>query len=637
MWKLFVPLLVIAAAIWASVSSDTASPKTDLTFVNRGDVTSLDLQTISWMQDLRVARIAFEGLVRPDIFSREYTPAPAVAERWTISQSGTHYTFYLRANAKWSNGQRVLPSHFVYAWRRALLPETGSDYIAQFQFLKGGAEFTRWRAQALNAHALKVRNGRIKLENAGPAAQNLWEETCRKFDELVDVRADDAKGTLDVELERPCSYFLDLCGFPQLYPVYPPLLDRFMLIDGATGSTKIDQSWCKSESIISNGPFKLVLWRFKRDMQFEQNPYWWNLNTLNIRTISVPTIDDANGQVLAFRSGAVDWMSDVDVSYRGEMLRQKSAFYREHAEVIAALRAKGIDEIEIDRTLPSDPRNKIIVTPAFGTYYYNFNCREKLPDGRENPMRDPRVRRAFALAADKRTIVESVRRSGEPIRSTMVPPDSIRGYQSPKGLECDPDQARKELAAAGFPGGNGFPTIEILFNNEGGHDFIAQALARNWERELGVHIELAQREIKVFRDDLKNGNFMIARGSWFGDYGDPTTFLNIYRTEDGNNDARYASSEYEGLMTRAEMESDPARRLSLLTQAEAVLIEKDFPCLPLFGYLNFYMFDPHRLTGISSHPRSEQHLWEVDILGDGQGKDQIIRMKSMETVLKGGH
>lgn len=637
MWKILLPLLVIIGAIWASVSSDTASSKTDLTFVNRGDVTSLDLQTISWMQDLRVARLAFEGLVRPDVFSPDYSPTPAVAKSWTISPSRTHYTFVLRPDAKWSNGKSVLPSHFTYAWRRALLPETGSDYIAQFQFLKGGADFTRWRTQAIKAHALKVKSGEIKLADATSAARELWEETCRQFDQLVMVRADDANLTLEVELERPCSYFLDLCGFPQLYPVYPPLLDSFMLLDPVTGTTKIDQSWCKPNSIVSNGPFQLVLWRFKRDMQFTQNPYWWNRSSLNIKTISVPTIDDPNGQVLAFRSGAVDWLSDVDVSYRGEMLRQKADFYAQHAAEIAAMRARGFDQVAIDRTLPSDPRNKIIVTPAFGTYYYNFNCRDTLPDGRENPMRDPRVRRAFALTADKRTIVEDVRRSGEPVQQVMVPPGAIAGYQSPKGLSYNPDRARKELADAGYPGGSGFPTVEILFNTEGGHDHIAQALARNWERELGVHIELAQREIKVFRDDLKNGNFMIARGSWFGDYGDPTTFLNIYRTEDGNNDPKYASAAYELLMTQAEREPDAAARLAILTQAETLLIEQDFPCLPLFGYLNFYMFDPHRLTGISSHPRSEQHLWEVDIFGDGQGKDLPIEMKSTQNPSKGGN
>jgi oligopeptide transport system substrate-binding protein len=314
MWKIVLPLLVIVGAIWASVSSDTASSRTDLTFVNRGDVTSLDLQTISWMQDLRVARVVFEGLVRPDIFSSNYAPTPAVAKSWTVSPSGTHYTFKLRSDAKWSNGKPVLPSHFIYAWRRALLPETGSDYIAQFQFLKGGEEFTRWRNQAIKAHALKVKSGELSLADALPATRQLWEETCRKFNEIVQVRGDDTNLTLDVDLERPCSYFLDLCGFPQLYPVYPPLLDSFMLFDAATGTTKIDQSWCKPGSIISNGPFQLALWRFKRDMQFTQNPFWWNQASLNIRTISVPTIEDPNGQVLAFRSGAVDWLSDVDVS-----------------------------------------------------------------------------------------------------------------------------------------------------------------------------------------------------------------------------------------------------------------------------------------------------------------------------------
>jgi oligopeptide transport system substrate-binding protein len=169
----------------------------------------------------------------------------------------------------------------------------------------------------------------------------------------------------------------------------------------------------------------------------------------------------------------------------------------------------------------------------------------------------------------------------------------------------------------------------MLFNTEGGHDLIAQVAARNWREQLGVEVILNQKEIKTLRDDLRSGNFMIARGSWFGDYGDPTTFLNLYRKGDGNNDTEFVSAEFERLMERAEEATTREARLAWHTQAERLLLEEECPSLPIFGYLNFYMFDPQRILGISAHPRSEQQIFRVDVVGDGLGTDQPRMMPAL--------
>ena len=101
---------------------------------------------------------------------------------------------------------------------------------------------------------------------------------------------------------------------------------------------------------------------------------------------------------------------------------------------------------------------------------------------------------------------------------------------------------------------------------------------------------------------------MIARGGWYGDYGDPATWLDLARSDDGNNDRKYASAEYDALMARADSELDPARRMELLAQAEAILVERDVPMLPICHYVTVYMYDPSRLHGISRHPRLEQYV-----------------------------
>lgn len=621
MLKLLVPFALLLALIGATVLSDRPMPRSDFVFINRGDVTTLDLQQMSWMQDLRVARVLFEGLVRNDIFTHEYQMKPGMAERWEITPDGRTYTFHLRADAKWSNGEPVRSGDFVYSWRRALLPDTAADYSGFMMLIKGGKAFFDWRTEALEQFSASLKTRGLSEDPEG--ARALWAQTEAKFAELVALRTPDDR-TLIVELEQPTAYFLDLCAFGTFSPVYPPLVRSYEFIEPATGRLKSDQAWTKPPLLVSNGPMKLDVWRFKRDMRLSRNPHYWNQAAVNIDTITIPSIDDPNAAVMAFKTGVVDWVSDVVAPYRAEMLADKIAFYREHQAEYDALKAQGLDPVEIDRRLPPDPRNRIHAFPAFGTYFWNFNCLPKLPDGRDNPFRDAKVRRAFVMAVDKEAITRDVRRIGEPIATTLIPPNSIGGYRSPKGLPFDPEAARKLLAEAGYPGGDGFINVELLFTKDGGHDLIAQAIAKNWQEHLGVSVTLVQKEVKTFRDDAKNARYITCRGSWYGDYGDPTTFLDLNKTGDGNNDRKYSNEYFDDLLNRAAAEPDADKRMRLLEEAERFLTDEEVPFLPIFHYVTICLFDPHKLTGISSHPRSEQQMFQVDIFGDGKGAEQPI-------------
>jgi len=618
--KLLVPFLLLLGVVGVSVLSDKPLPKADFTFINRGDVTTLDLQRMSWMQDFRVAKILWEGLVRQDVFSHDYAIRGAAAQRWEESADGTRYTFYLRPEAKWSNGEPLKASDFVYSWRRALLPEAASDYVGQVQLVKGGAAFTAWRGEAVAAFA---KDKTIKDRPAAAAA--LWRETLAKFDELVGMRALDDH-TLVVELERPTPYFLDMICLATFYPVYPPLIERFESLDPETGQRKFESGWTKPPYLISNGPFKLTLWRFKRDMRLEANEFYWNRAALNIESIAIPSVADGNAAVLAFKSGAVDWTTDVTPEYKSDMLADKRRFYQEHQREYDALVARGLDQIEIDRHLPSDPRKNIHAIPAFGTYFYNFNCLPKLRDGRDNPFFDARVRKAFSMAIDRKSICDNVRRTGEPPAGSLIPPGSIGGYTSPKGVVYDPAGARKLLAEAGYPDPSRFMTVQILFNKDAGHDKIAQAVAKNWQQNLGVSVSLEQKEVTIIRDDLKNANYMVSRGSWYGDYGDPTTFLDLSRTGDGNNDRKYSNAKFDALLDRAAMERDTQRRLDILAEAERMLVEDELPVLPIFHYAQIYLFDADRVSGLSAHPRQDQKLDLIDMLGDGKGAEKSLSL-----------
>ncbi len=631
MVRILLPVLLLAAALVLSVVSERPMPKADIVINNGNDVATLDLQRMSWSMDLRAARVLFEGLVTNDQHTWGFDIAPAVAERWDISEDGRTYTFHIRDNARWSNGSPVTAGDFVFSWRRALLPDLAADYFKLFQLIEGSKEFYDWRTAQLAAFG-ETWTGNSDTAARAKAARELWDLTKATFNEMVGVRALDDR-TLEVRLVRPVPYFLDLCGFATFYPVYPPLVEQYDRLDLDTGRVIAESGWTKPPELVSNGPFKLTRWRFKRDMRFDKNEYYWNAGRLGADSISMVSISDPNAQVLAFQTGAVQFLADVTAAYRREMYTQKQAFYNEHREQYEALLAQGFDQFEIDRRLPDDPRKHAHFVPAFGTYWYNFNCRPTLPDGRDNPFHDARVRRAFAMAIDKRVITEEVRGFGEPYTSTLIPRGSVAGYESPDGLKCLSDaanqaereaiaaEARALLAEAGYPDPSQFITVELLFNKDSGHDLIAQAVAKNWQRYLGVPTRLVQKEVKVFRDDLKNTNFITSRAGWYGDYGDPTTFLDLSRKDDGNNDRKYANAEFEALLDEANVETDEVRRMELLTQAETILMERDLPKVPIFHYAHTYMFDASVLGGPNAHPRTKQYMGFFDILGDGKGPD----------------
>lgn len=615
MGKFLFPLLLLGMLLGLAAWWDRPLPRADLTIVNNGEVSTLDYTQMSWMQDFRAARLIGEGLTKNDVFSRAYGTVPAVAARWEISEDGKRYTFYLRPEAKWSNGERVTAEHFRYAWMRMLLPENGADYAKLFRAISGADAFYKDRVEMLRS--LRGTQGR---------GAESWKQTRALFDATVGIYAPD-EGTLVVELTKPVPYFLNLTAFAPFFPVYKPNVEAHMRIDPDSGIVKTDSAWCKPPALVCNGPFVITSWRFKREMRFERNSQYWNVADLAIDSISIPTIEDGNAAVLAFRTGSVDWVSDVVPPYRADMLAEKRAFYDEHRELVNEMERQGLDAIEIDRRLPADERKNIHRFPAFGTYFYSFNCRERLMDGRPNPFADARVRRAFAMSVDKRGVTDQVRRSGEPEAKTLIPPESIGGYESPVGLGFDPVTARALLAEAGYGVDKPFPTVELMFNKDGGHDLIAQFIAKGWEQHLGVSVRLDQKEVKVFRELVKGGNFMVARGTWFGDYGDPTTFLDISREGDGNNDRAYSGEEFESLMMRAENELDVEARLRILSQAERIIVEDDVPLVPIFHYVQINLFDTGKMTGITPHPRQEQHLYMVDKFGDGKGTDKPKQMR----------
>jgi oligopeptide transport system substrate-binding protein len=580
--RLLTPILLLVALLVGALWLDRPTPRADLVIANTAEALSLDPQRLSHQHDVRTARGLFEGLTAVDGKTGEVVPA--AAESWTRSEDGRTWTFRLRPGLRWSDGSELSARDFVTAWRRVLLPDQASDYTGFLLNIRGARGFFDWRARMLKDFAA--------TGGGAEAADRLWKETQARFEREVGLRAPDAR-TLVVELERPVAYWLDLCAFPTLFPIPEAVADRFTRLDPVTGMFSLDPAWTKPGNLVGNGPYRLASWRPKRAIRLERNPYHHAAASVRADSVDIVLIEDPNTAVLAFESGAIDWLTDTLVEYRGDMFEQAR----------------------------EGTRDDLHVLDAFGTDFYSFNCRPSLSDGRPNPFADPAVRRAFALAVDKRAIVDRITRLGETVASTLVPPDSIPGYTLPAGLAFDPRRAKAELESAGWTlrdgtpvnaRGETFPTVEILYaSNSPRYRDMSAALADMWTRTLGVPCAMRSKDARGFRDALKRGDFMVARGGWYGDYRDPTTWLELSRSGDGNNDRGFTNAAFDALLDRAAEQLDPAERLATLAQAERMLVEQELPMLPICHYVTVYMFDPDRLDGISRDPRLEQYLGRI--------------------------
>ena len=648
--RLLAPFGILLAALLATAWLDETAPRADLVFVNSSEVFTLDPQRMSWLQDMRMAYALYEPLVRWNNADFSFEPAAAT---WTSSQGGTVYTFTIRPQARWSTGDPVLARDYVYAWKRAILPDSAADYSNLFFAIDGAEAFFRWRAEALAEYG--ARTAHLDADQRLEAARALWEETERRFAETVGLRVFDDR-TLEVRLARPLPYLLDLVSFAPFCPVHRPTVEGWVLdeavaarmrqigwpyvepppwpqrrlvrLDPETGRLEQKHGWTKARRLVSNGPYVLADWRYRRGMTLVRNPRYHRPDRVRSDSIRCLAYDDANTAVLAFESGAIDWLSDVSVDYQADMLEQKRAYEARHADRIAVGRNAGQSLDEILASLPAPgpgERRNIHIFPTFATDFYSFNCRPELAGGRANPFADAGVRRAFVMSVDRRVIVEQVTRLGEPVLTTLVPPGSIPGYESPAGLVHQPSRARGELAAAGWKDRDGdgvpenaagepFPVVDLLYSTSTPrYKNISLALRDMWQRELGVRVELRGKETKFFKEDLRSGNFMIGRGGWYGDYGDPTTFLDLNRTGDGNNDRGYSHPRVDKLLARADDERDPQKRLALLAECERFLFQEEVPLLVLCQHVQVYMYEPGRLGGLSQHPRLVQYLWQMEV------------------------
>ena len=470
---------------------------------------SLDPHIATGVPEHHIISSLMEGLVHKDGETLE--PRPGVAKSWDISADGRVYTFYLRQDARWSNGDLHNAHDYVWSWWRALQPALGNLYAYMYFPI---------------ANAKAYYDGEIS---------DFSQVGVKALDDYV----------LQVTLTEPIPYFLQLLDHYSTYPVHRATVEKF---------GKADQRgtrWTFEGNIVGNGAFQLKEWKINRRITVERNPHYWNAENVRLNQVVFYPTENVTTEERMFRAGQLHY--------------------------------SGIPSDKIQAYSQSnDPSLRI--QPYLGVYFYRLNV--------DKPqLSDKRVRRALGMTINRDQLVSQITKGGQIPAYAITPPGTM-GYYPESDLTFDPEGAKKLLAEAGYPNGEGFPTTEILYNTSEGHRKIAVALQQMWKKHLNIDVVLLNQEWKVYLDTVSNHHYEIARAGWIGDYVDPNNFLDMFLCNGGNNRTRWCNPEYDQIILQQVPKAKThQQRLELFQKAETILLD-EMPVIPIYIYTSNNLVHP---------------------------------------------
>lgn len=430
----------------------------------------------------------------------------AAAENVEVSEDLKTYTFTLR-DAKWSNGDAVTAEDFAYAWTFALTPENASEYASILYPIKG--------AEAFNL-------GEGSVEDLG-------------------IKVVDEK-TLEVTLENPTPYFLELTAFKTYYPIHK-------------ATAEANDTWFAEagDSYVSNGAYTLADWQHNGSMTLEKNANYWDADKVAIDTVNISMVESEATQSTMFDAGEIDYLG--------------APFGSIALDVIDRYKQEGI----------------LTIADYAGLYMYKFNTTGEFTS-------NANIRKALTLAIDRQALIDNVLK-GEQAPGVALVPAAIKGFEEDMGYIKDNDieEAKAALEAGlkelGLSDASELK-LNLSFNTSEAHAAIAQFIQEGWRTNLGIEVTLDNSEWQVYLDKVSNLDYDVARMGWIADYNDAYTFLEMYNSAtNGNNDTGWENAEYTALLNQSNTESDPDKRLELMKQAEAIFM-KDLPIAPIYYYTN---------------------------------------------------
>jgi oligopeptide transport system substrate-binding protein len=508
---LFLSMALVVAMLFTACSTTTSKEgKKILRSNNSSEPGTLDPALAQGTHESWVLENVFEGLMT---FDEKGELVKGMAEDYKISDDGLTYTFTIRDGAKWSNGDPVTAEDFEFTWKRALDPEMAANYATILYYIKGGEAY-----------------------NTGKGSRDD-----------VQVKALDER-TLEVTLEFPTAYFLELTAFYTYFPVNKKVVES-------------NPDWAKKpDTHISNGPFKLVKWDHNAKLVLEKNDLYYNAKKIKLDGIDLDIIEDQNTAWQKYDGGEYDLLTDLPTS------------------VVNQLQTEGNKELSIGAQV--------------GTYYYNIN-----PDVK--PLNNAKVRKSLSMALDRETIVKDITQGGQMAAEGVVPYGLMdeKGKEFREGagnlIEYNPEKAKglleeglKEegMTIQDFNNAN----IVLLYNTSESHKKIAQAAQEMWRTNLGVEIGLENVEFQVKLDREQSGDYDISRAGWIGDFMDPMTMIELWWSDSAFNDAKYNNPKYDKLLLEAKTTMDQKVRMGNFREAEKMLME-DMPVIPVYFYTQPYV------------------------------------------------
>ena len=477
----------------------------------------------------------FETLL---IINENNEAVPGQAESWTTSEDGLTWVFTMRDGLKWSDGSELNAKDFEYSFKRMANPNTAAPYAETCLGMIDGFE-----------------------EAAGfPDADG--NPTVEPNPDALNVKASDDGKTLTIVLGYPCSYFDKIAAFAAMSPVQKATVE-------ANGD-----AWCTSpDTYVCNGPYMITEWTPSERIVLTKNPNYvggWDSSKIVSDSITLLLLEDSSASYAAYNSGEAVLIKDVPTD-----------------EIPSLTKAEDGGDFYVDTIL--------------GTYYVSLNLKR-------DAFKDAKVRKALSLAIDRDYVANTIMQGTYSTADSIVGPGIVdeKGNFHDNGnapyisadYEANLAEAKKLLAEAGYPNGEGYPTIEYSCNDACYHVPLAEYLQQAWG-DLGITLTISKMEWSSFTAARRAGEYDVARNGWVMDYNDPSNMLDLFCSGNGNNDGKYSNPEFDAAIDASRV-ADVSEHFAQLHKAEDILME-DTGCLPI-AYYNDYWLQSSSLKGIWHNP-----------------------------------
>lgn len=348
---------------------------------------------------------------------------------------------------------------------------------------------------------------------------------------------------LTVKLSKPTPYFLQLLTHTALFPIY----------SDTSAQSHSPGNW------VSNGPYVLSAWIPGEKIQLVKNQQYWDRKNVHINNVIYVVVSDENAELRQYLAGDLDITETVPANAIGLIRREK--------------------------------QSELHIWPFLGVAYYALNLKD--PAFQNNLP----LRKSLAMAIDRKLLVSHVLDFGQQPAYGFVPTDTWNySPQSWAWKNLDNAdriaEARRLYKLAGYSLSKPLH-VKLLLNSNSTIRQTAIAIAAMWESTLGVKTKIIEQEYRVFLETRRDpSRWTVARLGWTADYNDAGDFLDIFRQNSPNNDARYANTAFTQLLDQAAESADQLRRRIILERAEKLMLS-DYPVIPIYFYVSRRLIKPY--------------------------------------------